>query len=92
MLIASLWLLDNSGTPGLCALLIELISNESAEQSLRHSAAANLYSLIQRSWSPEVCFIFVDEGIGVDTGANALSKSFSGFCERFELQPMVNGI
>jgi len=51
--------MSNSGTPGLTGMLMDVISNETLEQNLRRSAAANLYSLIQRSWNPEVRFVSV---------------------------------
>jgi hypothetical protein len=46
--------MSNSGTSGLSGMMMEVISNESLDVTTRKSAAANLYSLIQRSWNPEV--------------------------------------
>jgi hypothetical protein len=52
--IATEYLMSNSGTPGLAPMMMDLISDASSDLLLRTSAAANLYSLIQRNWNAEV--------------------------------------
>lgn len=53
-LLAIEFLMNNSGTPGMCPFLMDLTADASVEMRTRLPAATTLYGLIARAWAVEV--------------------------------------